>query len=289
MSSDRTSSLPTSSPPTPPSSAHHKKEEGTSMESHVTNRGRRIKNRMLVKFLNSYHDNIENNQTKKKFVIVALVLPCLLLSWYAAAIFFTPSSETSDQHALLKKIFLWDEGKLTYDENGRPSVCPRPSICSDGIIQLIMIGVARLTAFTSYVFMAFTFFSKMYFFTRFLSSTYLRKFIPFENLHQVHVRISKIYGGLVLVHVLSHYARYILRRRADLHDQLQSRVHISGFIGIISMLFMITSMTLMKRFERNWFGKFETRYNLHWFAMVVLCISICFHNNRLGIVTSILL
>ncbi len=241
-----------------------------------------------------------------KFIFVAFVLvPCFLLSWYAAAIFFTPNASKGQ----VAKFFLWDEGKLTYTwrnatgENGEenllvtiPTLCPRPSICSEGIAQLIMIGIARLMAFLSYVFMTFTFVSKMHFLSRFLSSTYLRKYIPFENLHHVHVKLGKVYGGLIFMHALAHYIRYFLRRKTDLlKEQLQSQVHGSGFIGIIAMLALIVSMSpwirtsLEKKRLLRYLFKFETRFNSHWLAMIVLCITLCFHHQRLRFVTITLL
>ena len=234
-----------------------------------------------------HHINNATINKTYKFVIFAFVIPTLLLTWYAATIFFTPDY-TSNANAFFK-FFIWDEGQLIKDKNGLLIICPRSSICAEGIAQLVMIGIARITAFTSYTFMTLTFVSKMYFLTRFLSSTYLRKYIPFENLHNIHVGIAKVYGGLISIHVLSHYVRYILRQRADLQEQLQSQVHVSGLIGVVSILVMIFGMSPLSKKFNNWLCNFETRFNSHWIAMLVLCGALCFHHPRLRLVTVILL
>lgn len=234
-----------------------------------------------------HHINNAFNKTSNKFVILTFLIPTLLLSWYAATIFFTPHV-TSNANAFFK-FFIWDAGQVIKNRDGLLIFCPRSSICAEGIAQLVMIVTARLTAFISYTFMTVTFVSKMHFLTRFLSSTYLRKYIPFENLHHIHVGVAKVYGGLISIHVLSHYVRYILRRRVDLQEQLQSQVHVSGLIGVFAILVMILGMSpLVKKFN-NWLCNFETRINSHWVAMVVLCCALCFHHPRLRLVTVVLL
>ena len=130
------------------------------------------------------------HNTNVEFLLAAFVIPCVLVVWYAAAILFPPEASKNS----LAKYFLWTDGALTYNDEGHPILCPRSSICSEGVFQIIMIALARIIAFASYVFMTFTFVSKMHFFTRWLSSTYMRKYIPFENLHFVHTFIAKLYG-----------------------------------------------------------------------------------------------
>lgn len=223
--------------------------------------------------------------TKTNTFIFVFIIPCLLIAWYAAAIFFTPQAQTN----VILRYFLWDRGQLIKNENGILSICPRSSICAEGIMQLMMIVIARITAFTSYVFMTFTFISKMHFLMRFLSSTYLRKYIPFESLHHIHVRIAKFYGALVIIHVISHYVRYILRRNVDLVEQLQSRVHVSGLIGVLCIFILILGMSPFIKRLKNRICNFEIRFNIHWIGMVILCIALCFHHPRLRLVTTVLL
>ena len=153
------------------------------------------------------------------FNFVAFVIPCTISMWYAAAILFPP--ETRAKYDLL----LWDDGQLIIEDDGQLTLCPRPSICSEGLMQLMAITMARLSAFASYVFMGATFLTKMHFLNRFLASTYLRKFIPFECLHHIHKKSARMFGGLIFMHTLSHYMRYMARSDVD---QLTTKVHVSG-------------------------------------------------------------
>lgn len=86
-----------------------------------------------------------------------------------------------------------------------------------------------------------------------------------------------------MLHTLGHYIRYILRQDVD---QLGSKVHISGLIGILSMLIVVLCMTsVIKRFK-NSIGRFEKRLNSHW-LFIVLCIALCFHHWRARVMTLI--
>jgi hypothetical protein len=222
--------------------------------------------------------------TKKKremkksqlFRLVTIVLPCLVSLWYSAAILFPPGAREK------YSFFLWDDGQLMInDETGQPSICPRPSICSEGITEIILIGISRLSAFATYAVMGMTFFSKMHYLIRFLSSSYIRTFIPFESLHHVHTRTGTCYAVLAFIHAICHYIRYIIRQDIS---QLGTQVHISGLCGILSMMIIIFSMSSYAKRFKDTIGKFEKRLNSHW-MFVVLTIAMCFHHGRTRFIT----
>lgn len=207
-----------------------------------------------------------SNQKSFKVSFYGIVIPCTLILWYASAILFPPSARTK------YSFLLWDDGQLTFDNN-KPILCPRPSICSEGVLQIICIAVARLTAYGAYVFIGATFLSKMHCLIRFLSSTYIRRFIPFETLHHMHTNTASIFGGLILVHASAHYVRYILRGDVG---QLSSAVHISGLTGLLALLITIGSMSRFMRRKEN--VQFEKRFNSHWIGMVVMIFAMCYHH-----------
>lgn len=217
-----------------------------------------------------------------RFRYLMLYFPCFFAVWYAAAILFPPQARDK------ASILLWDDGQLIIKDDGTPPMmCPRSSICAEGIAQIIMIALARLTAFASYVFMGATFVSKMHFLIHFLSSTYLMKLVPFESLHDFHKSSAKVYGGLILVHVITHYVRYILRSDVG---QLGTKVHVSGLVGAISMIVLVLGMSsLLRNRKDRWIGKFEIRFNVHWIAMIVLCLSMMVHTPRSAVLTAIFL
>lgn len=212
------------------------------------------------------------------FNCIAFVLPSFLVMWYAAAILLPPG--VREKYDLL----IWDDGLLTIGDDGELSLCPvdRPSICSEGMVQLMALAMARLSAFASYVFLSASFFTKMHFLNHFLASTYLRKFIPYECLHHIHKKSAKMFGGLIMMHTVSHYMRYIARSDTD---QLTTKIHVSGLIGFISILTMIIGMSsIIKRYNCC---KFETRFNLHWIAMFILFVALCIHHWRVRLIVLI--
>ena len=225
----------------------------------------------------AYHFSGEEKDLKLYLLIG--VLPCLISVWYSVAMLFPPQARQD------YKFFLWDDGKLLYDDDGRPIICPRSSICSEGILQVVLISVARVTAFASYAFMGITFLSKMHFTIHRLSTSYLRTFVPFESLHNFHTNSGKIFASLAVLHTISHYIRYIVRQDVD---QLTTRAHISGLCGILTMITVVLCMTsAFKRFEDS-IGKFEKRLNSHW-LFIILCIALCFHHERTRLITLIYL
>jgi hypothetical protein len=203
------------------------------------------------------------------FHFSVIVLPTFISMWYSAAVLFPPDYREKAW------FFLWDNGVLTYDDEGRPILCPRASICSEGVIQVILIALARLSAFASYGVMSVTFVSKMQSTIHFLSSSYLRTFIPFEDLHHVHVNTGKWYGILAFLHMITHYIRYIVRQDAN---QLWTIVHISGLLGIFGMSITIVSMTYLKKFKTK--ISYEVRFKIHWLGFFTLAVALLFHTRR---------
>ena len=256
-----------------PNLSRHLKQQSMTRKS-IKGRGGALMTPIITLFMNK----------KIAFHLVAIVLPCLLSMWYSAAVLFPPEARDK-YHALL-----WTDGHLiTINSNdgvsteqqghrgGILTLCPRSSICSEGVFQIILIGLARLSAFASYVFMGVTFISKMHFLMRFLSSTYIRTIVPFESLHHVHTNNGKIFAGLAFLHTLTHYIRYILRKDVD---QLGTYVHISGLCCILAMGIVILSMSpIAKKFKNRSGGSFDTRIACHW-AFVILSIALCFHHGR---------
>ena len=148
-----------------------------------------------------------------KFYLIYLGIPSVLVAWYAAAILFPPEYR-SEYPALL-----WTDGALTYeesdDDNGTmtiiPTVCPRETICSEGIFQIVLIAIARLTAFVSYIFMAVTFWSKMHNVSHILSTSYFSTTLPLPDFHEVHKFSGLGYAVLAMLHAVGHFIRWMIR------------------------------------------------------------------------------
>ena len=217
--------------------------------------------------------------TRARLATVLLIPLCASL-WYSAAILFPPQL-----HERFRLVF-WDDGNLAInEENGQPEICPRASICSEGILQIILIACARLSAFASYVYMGVTFVSKMHSLIHFLSKSYLRTIIPFESLHHEHTHHGYIFAILACFHGFTHYLRFILRGDTE---QLATRYHFTGLMGLLAMAVTVLPMSgVVKRFFKK--VKFETRFHSHLVGIIVLAFFLCLHHRRTRVIMLIFL
>jgi len=207
-----------------------------------------------------------------------VAIPSFISLWYACAILFPP--EARDKAPLL----LWTDGELTRDDERFtevPVICPRASICSVGVFQIILISLARLSAFASYVVMGLTFVTKMHSSIHFLANSYASYFIPFEKLHDLHRYTGLWYAGLALLHTVTHFIRYAVRN--EIADQMKTQPAISGIFAFFAMFIVVCSMTVAKRVK--WLS-FEHRFNFHWFFLL-LAVALCFHTARTRTITLI--
>lgn len=225
-----------------------------------------------------------NNLTySNRFWYFLTFLLTLTVVWYAAALLFTKA-------ATVKYSFLfWGraDGQLEIKDDGQLILCQNQSICSEGLMQITLIGIARLTAYASYVYVGLVFISKMNNLTQFLSSTYLQIYVPFHAMHHIHTNAALIYFVLILLHGLSHYIRYILR--GETLQQLGTPVHVSGCIGLISLVSLRVGIKIPNILKKYWNAKFEYRLNSHWVSMITLVVSLCYHNVQTLVIMLVLL
>ena len=221
----------------------------------------------LNKEKQSLKEKVHHMSQLQAFYIGVLVIPTIISLWYASAILFPPGANKKFS------LFLWTDGAMVINDQGQPSICPRSSICSEGVFQIILLILARLSAFVSYVVMGLTFLSKMHSLVHFLSATYISTLIPLERLHDVHKLTGRIFGSLALLHTISHYLRYIVRNDTD--QRIGSQINISGLVAILAMATVTLSMTAYVKQRVT----FEKRFNAHWFFLIVV-LALLFHTKR---------
>lgn len=209
-----------------------------------------------------------NLSKQQLFYLVWVILPSLFSIWYATAVLFPPGCRSK------WKFLLWTNGSLIKNDQGQPTLCPRPSICSEGVFQIILISLARLSAFASYTVMGMTFVSRMHSSIYFLSNTYAAHYIPFEYLHKIHNKMGAWYAGLAVLHTITHLVRYAVRQ--EMTEQMKTTTALSGVVAIISMIAVTWSMTHAKRFKSI---EFERRLQWHWYFLV-LTAACCVHHPR---------
>lgn len=209
-----------------------------------------------------------NLSKQQLFYLVWVILPSLFSIWYGTAVLFPPGCHSK------WKFLLWTNGSLIKNDQGQPTLCPRPSICSEGVFQIILISLARLSAFASYTVMGMTFVSRMHSSIHFLSNTYAARYVPFEYLHKIHNNMGAWYAGLAVLHTITHLVRYVVRQ--EMTEQMKTTTAVSGVVAIISMIAVTWSMTHAKRFKSI---EFDRRLQLHWYFLV-LTAACCFHHPR---------
>ena len=156
------------------------------------------------------------------------------------------------------------------------TICPRPSICSEGLHQVFWICGARLSAYFMYPALGAVFLTKCHALCTAMASTILNVFIPLADLHHLHARLGHAVALMTVIHAASHIVRWALR--GELH-MLYS--HPAGLSGVIATLCMAPVWFLMggpealrKRFP------WETRKTAHLLS-VVIAISLLWHTTRL--------
>ena len=211
------------------------------------------------------------------FYIKFFALPIFVSLLYATAILFPPEARKK------ASLLLWTDGALVKDTNeNRASFCPRKSICSDGILQIFLIAISRLTAFASYVLMGQTFLSKMHCTIHALSTSYVGSVIPLAKLHNVHKNAGMWYTLLAVVHTITHLIRWAIR--GDL-QMINTSNGISGVVGVVCIVLTIVSMTALAKKLKSL--TFEMRFNAHWTFIIVLNVALCFHTSRSRVIVLI--
>jgi len=196
-----------------------------------------------------------------------VLLPSLILCLYASLVFLPES-------------FI-GPGLLHYNQNGTISVCPRRTICSEGPVQLILIAISRLSAYTLYISLVLAMLSKCYCSVHFLSSTMLAVWLPFQWVHELHVVAGKIVFWASIVHTLPHLARWGLRAGSDEIIEM-SLVHKTGASGLAALLLLIVAVLPMWRLkcvQRCCNASFERRHWMHLCAIGMFVALLWHHPN----------
>ena len=222
-------------------------------------------------------------------------VPLLLLLWYASAIFLPPSLQCR-----MPELF-WTPGMLmlpTATTTGNhtnatadlpavsfprvATVCPKPSLCAEGVVQIVLLVFARLSAFVMYLALGHVFLSKMHALIHFLSSTIIGFYVPFELMHVSHRLSGLMFFASALIHTVSHLVRWGLRGEMFL---LVEKVGMSGVLAMLLMMAVVLPMRVLRLKQAI---AFETRLRLHWLFVLVI-LACMFHSSRTAIIMACVL
>ncbi len=142
-------------------------------------------------------------------------------------------------------------------------ICPRETICATNTYSIVLLALARCSAFFDYPLYMMMFLSKCHNINNICRRTVLREYIDFADMHKVH----KLFGVVVGIETMSHSFFHMLRWGLNGDISLLWETN-SGITGLITMI--ITPLICWPMFvpvlKQNM--KFELRKGLHYLAVV---------------------
>lgn len=143
-------------------------------------------------------------------------------------------------------------------------VCIRSTICAFNIGEIILLLIARLSAFGMYPLLMLIFLTKCNNIRAFLNNSFLAELFPFYDVHNFHTRFGRWIFILSLIHTVAHVIRWSLQE-----DKISLLVdHVTGWTGLItfSLLFVIVLPMQWEWLKSKM--RFEVRKGLHCLSIV---------------------
>lgn len=151
------------------------------------------------------------------------------------------------------------------------TLCPRDTVCAETWYALLLLAISRSGAYFCYPMIFVVFLSKANNLRTYLQRSCLSMFVPFHDLHQLHVLTGKVIGMNMAIHSLCHMIRWGVQGNISF---LWS--HVTGWTGLVCIILLpliVLPMALDSlRRRMSW----ELRKGLHYLS-VVWGFVICFH------------
>ena len=142
-------------------------------------------------------------------------------------------------------------------------ICPRAKVCATNLVSLILLTIARCSAFFDYPLYMMMFFSKCHHLNNILRRTILREFIDFGDMHHIH----SIFGVVIGIETMSHTFFHILRWSInnELHILWDTATGSTGIIACTARVAIVWPMCIPALKRRI---TFEARKCLHYLFWV---------------------
>ncbi len=150
-------------------------------------------------------------------------------------------------------------------------ICPRETICATDKLSIILLALARCSAFFDYPLYMMLFLSKAHNLNNHLRRTLLREWVDFGDMHKVHRMFGIVVGFETMSHSFFHLLRWGLNNEMSL--LWQTATGITGFIAaaVTPMICLPMVVPYLKKSI-----KFEVRKGLHYLS-IVWAIALLFH------------
>jgi len=155
--------------------------------------------------------------------------------------------------------------------NDKYGLCPRETTCAEEWYTLLLLAISRLSAYMTYPLMILLFISKTNHLRTLAQRSFASLYVPFHDLHHLHVLSGKVVGVSAGAHAAAHFVRWATQ--GNLHllwDHVTGR---SGLISILCTPLIVLPMTVPSLRSRiSW----EVRKGLHYLS-IVWGVAILFH------------
>ena len=150
-------------------------------------------------------------------------------------------------------------------------ICPRETICATDTISIILLALARCSAFFDYPLYMMLLLSKCHNICNILRRTVLREWIDFADMHKVH----RIFGIVVGIETMFHSFFHLLRwgLNSDISLLWTTTTGQTGLLAAIITPIVCWPMAIPAIKERL---AFEVRKGLHYLS-IVWAVALVFH------------
>ncbi|KAJ8600419.1 hypothetical protein CTAYLR_001469 [Chrysophaeum taylorii] len=163
-------------------------------------------------------------------------------------------------------------------------VCPRAAVCSEGWAEVVLLALARISAYWMLPPIAVVFLTKVRAGSISWNNSILSLIMPLYELHDIHVRMGWQIGVCTIVHTVCHVFRWALR--GELCGK--SSRGATGTSGLVADIALLPTILLQLRWFRERVS-FEPRKIAHIVGGVTFGIAIAFHTRLLFVVVCIAL
>ena len=150
-------------------------------------------------------------------------------------------------------------------------ICPRETICATDTLSIILLALARCSAFFDYPLYMMIFLSKCHNINNICRRTVLREWVDFADMHKVHKNFGIVVGIETMFHSFFHMYRWGLNY--DISFVWTTATGITGLIAVIVTSLIVWPMVIPPLKHRL---PFELRKGLHY-LWIVWAIALVFH------------
>ena len=151
-------------------------------------------------------------------------------------------------------------------------VCPRETVCADTVLSMVLLALARCSAFFDYPLYMLMFLTKAHNINDALRRTPIREAVDFADMHHVHRLFGIVVGVETMFNSFFHLLRWGLRGD-DIRFLWQSTTGISGLIAGTMTLLIVWPMVLPWLKNKM---SFEWRKGLHFLSWL-WAIALLYH------------